>query len=404
MMQKKFLILIIVMAQAAYASAQLKYRNVADFDNDWKFYWADTVDAKDDYKNSSYDDASWRTLNLPHDWSIEGSFSQKNPATPEGGALPGGIGWYRKTFSVPAASKGKSVFIDFDGVYRNSEVWINDHYLGKRPNGYISFRYELTPWLNYGGKNVISVKVDNSKQPNSRWYSGSGIYRNVWLVTTAPVSVAQWGTYITTPKVLAQLAAVQIATTVRKEKGAPVTITLRTVITDAGGHEVARSISKPVVLKDSLTEIPQGLSVERPVPWSVDHPYLYKASIEVLRNGTPVDDYVLSFGIRSFDFDVRKGFILNGSPLKILGVCDHHDLGCLGAAINTRALERQLEILKRMGCNAIRTSHNPPAPELLDLCDRMGFIVMDEAFDMWKRRKTKFDYSLDWDNWHRTDL
>ena len=395
------------MLPAATTQAQLKNRHTASFDKGWKFYYADTTDTKDEYKNSRYNDAQWRSLNLPHDWTIEGSFSKDNPASPEGGALPGGIGWYRKTFTIPATDKGKGVFIDFDGVYRNSEVWINDHYLGKRPNGYISFRYELTAWLKYGNeKNVISVKVDNSKQPNSRWYSGSGIYRHVWLVTTSPIHIAQWGTFITTPKILPQLAAVEIKTTIQSPPAfKPIAgITLRTIIMDAGGVEIARAVSKPLTLKDTLTDIIQGLSIEKPVPWSVDHPYLYKAKVQVLRNGIPIDDYETIFGVRSFDFDINKGFTLNGRPLKILGVCDHHDLGCLGAAVNTRALERQLEILKGMGCNAIRTSHNPPTPELLDLCDRMGFIVMDEAFDMWKHRKTKYDYSYDWNDWHRIDL
>ncbi len=395
----------VVLLHTATLPAQLKYRSVVSFNKDWKFYYADTTDTKDDYKNPGYNDNQWRKLNLPHDWSVEGSFSETNPARAEGGALPGGIGWYRKSFSLPLAAKGKAVFIDFDGVYRNSEVWINGHYLGKRPNGYISFRYELTPYLKYGNEiNLLSVKADNTHQPNSRWYSGSGIYRNVWLVTTSPVAIAHWGTYITTPKIVPGLAAVNLSTSVIKGKTKDVTITLRTVLTDAGGYEIARASSNPVVLKDSLTEITQGLSITQPVLWTVNHPYLYKATVQVLRNGAPVDDYSFYFGVRSFNFDANKGFTLNGQPLKILGVCDHHDLGCLGSAINTRALERQLEILKRMGCNAIRTSHNPPAPELLDLCDRMGFIVMDEAFDMWKRSKTKYDYSLNWNEWHRTDL
>ena len=404
-MQKNKLLFFILLLHTAALHAQLKHRSVSSFDKDWKFYHADSTDTKDEYKNSHFNDAPWRSLNLPHDWSIEGAFDQKNPATPEGGALPGGIGWYRKTFSVPVTAKGKSIFIDFDGVYRNSEVWINDHYLGKRPNGYISFRYELTRWLKYGAeKNVISVKVDNAQQPNSRWYSGSGISRHVWLVTTSPVAVAHWGTYVTTPKVTSPMAAVEVKTTVLNQTHKPVTVMLYTVIIASNGIIAAHVTSAPVVIKDSSAEIVQSLSIANPSLWSVDHPSRYKAVVQVIQNDVTVDDYELVFGIRSFNFDVNKGFTLNGQPLKILGVCDHHDLGCLGAAVNTRALERQLEILKGMGCNAIRTSHNPPAPELLDLCDRMGFIVMDEAFDMWKRRKTKYDYSNYWDEWHRPDL
>ncbi|MCM3871472.1 MAG: DUF4982 domain-containing protein [Pyrinomonadaceae bacterium] len=376
------------------------------FNAGWRFHLGDVSNGQ----APELDDSKWRVLNLPHDWSIEGEFDEKHPAGFGGGALPGGIGWYRKTFDIPEANKGTLVFIDFDGVYRNSEVWINGHYLGKRPYGYSSFQYKLEPYLNYGNqKNLIAVKVDNSQQPNSRWYSGSGIYRNVWLTTTNPIHVDHWGTYVTTPEVSDQSARIKFETMVRNDSQADASVTLTTILYDAGGKEVGQTESTIVVAKGAASEVPHELIVKRPRLWSVEQPYLYRAVSEVAQNGHPVDGVIVDtyethFGIRYFAFDREKGFSLNGKRVKINGVCNHHDLGALGAAVNTRALERQLEILKAMGVNAIRTSHNPPAPELLDLSDRMGFIVMDEAFDMWKKQKTKFDYHLDWDEWHKRDL
>lgn len=371
------------------------------FNQDWRFHLGDVANGQD----ADLNDAQWRQLDLPHDWSIEGEFSEKAPSGTGGGALPGGLGWYRKTFTVPLTAKGKQIFIEFDGVYRNSEVWINGHYLGKRPYGYISFIYELTPHLIYGGgRNVIAVKVDNSQQPNSRWYSGSGIYRNVWLTTLDPVHVEHWGTYVTTPEVNNQSATVVIRTRVSNGSKSVTPVNLTTIIQDASGKEVARSIARAVTAKDSHAEVSQTLKVSSPSLWSDDRPYVYKVVSQLQQGGRIVDRYESPLGIRSFRFDVSKGFFLNGKPLKIRGVCNHHDLGSLGAAVNTRAIERQLEILKEMGVNGIRTSHNPPAPELLELTDKMGFIVMDEAFDMWKIAKTKYDYHLDWDQWHKRDL
>jgi beta-galactosidase len=373
-------------------------RTVADFDKDWHFHLGDVNDGE----KVSFNDADWRMLNVPHDWSVEGKFSKDNPATPEGGALPGGIGWYRKTFTVPAASKSNLIYIDFDGVYQKSDVWINGHHLGFRPNGYISFRYELTPYLNFGGKNTIAVKVDNSVQPNSRWYSGSGIYRNVWLVTTNKLAVDHWGIYVTTPSVSNESATVKVATRILNHTQNTGSINLTTTITDAQGKTVAAKSSQ-IDLKDSVTIANQDIQIDKPILWSVDRPYLYKV-ITKISGQSVADVYTTTLGIRYFNFDADKGFSLNGKPLKILGVCDHHDLGSLGAAVNTRALERQLQMLKEMGCNGIRTSHNPPAPELLDLCDKMGFIVMDEAFDCWEWKKAKYDYHLFFKEWHKRDL
>ena len=385
---------------SASLRGQSTTRIIESFNKDWKFNLGDESAARE----SNYNDGNWRSLQLPHDWSIEGKFDPKNPATTGGGALPGGIGWYRKTFVLPATFQHNNVFIDFDGVYLNSEVWINGHYLGLRPYGYSSFRYDLTPYLKFGNeKNVIAVKVDNSQQPNSRWYSGSGIYRNVWLVTTNNVFVDHWGTYVTTPKANDQSATVHVTTTVHTVNATAKNATLTTILYDAGGKEIQRKTAA-IVLNEGYTVTDQDIIVAKPSLWSIEHPFLYKAVTQVSSIGKLMDSYTTSFGIRYFVFDTDKGFLLNGKPVKINGVCEHHDLGCLGAAINTRALERQLEILKGMGCNGIRTSHNPPAPELLDLCDKMGFIVMDEAFDMWKNQKNPFDYHLHWDKWHVKDL
>jgi beta-galactosidase len=379
----------------------LNPRKTENFGKNWKFNLGDIPNGQE----SGLDDSQWRTLNLPHDWSIEGTFSKDHPASPGGGALPGGIGWYRKTFNLPNSEKGRLVFIDFDGVYRNSEVWINGHYLGKRPYGYSSFQYELTSFLKYGKENnILAVKVDNSQQPNSRWYSGSGIYRNVWLVTTEKTLVDHWGTYITTPQVTGQSAKVVVQTKIRNTSTKNQPIILTTLIVDKNGKRVSTVKVKKIISKNSSDEIKQSLTMKNPILWSIENPYLYKVLTMIESDGRVYDRYETSMGIRSFDFDTAKGFILNGKQVKINGVCNHHDLGCLGAAVNRRALERQLEILKEMGVNGIRTSHNPPAPELLDLCDKMGFIVMDEAFDMWKKKKTDFDYSLNWDEWHQRDI
>ena len=374
------------------ASAQ-SVRKVENFDSTWKFMLGDDSLAK----SNTFNDNKWRTLDLPHDWSIEGSFSQRNPSTANEGGLPTGIGWYRKTFTLPLSSKSKNIIINFDGVYRNSEVWINSHYLGKRPNGYISFNYDLTAYLKFGNQtNVIAVRVDNSDQPNSRWYSGSGIYRNVWLTTINKTHFKQWGTFITTPQISNSSAIVNISTSISSTDKS---LSLKAIIYNEMGKVVADNLS-------SINQVGaiRDVVIKNPILWSTDHPYLYKVVLQLFKGNELLDDYQVNIGIRSFKFDSEKGFSLNGVHMKIKGVCMHHDLGALGAAVNTRAIERQLQILKQMGCNAIRTSHNPPAPEFLTLCDKMGFLVMDEAFDMWVKKKNKHDYHEDWAQWHKQDL
>jgi beta-galactosidase len=380
-----------------------KDKNVSsriDFTEGWKFYLGD----KEQASSIDFDDMDWRSLNLPHDWSIEGEFSKENMTKVNGGALPAGIGWYRKKFQLDQSLKDKQIYIDFDGVYSNSEVWINGHYLGRRPYGYISFRYDLTQFLNFGGKpNQLAVKVDNSAQPNSRWYTGSGIYRNVWLVATSAIHVDHWGTFVTTPEVTEKSATVNLKVRIINKTPQNHEIWVVSEIYDQNKN-LAGSAKTEKLLIDSLAFISQQVLIESPQLWSVENPALYSAVTKIYDDRKLVDRYETPFGIRFFEFDASDGFLLNGKPLKILGVNNHHDLGALGAAFNVRAAERQLEILKEMGCNAIRMSHNPPARELLDLCDRMGFMVMDEAFDCWAVKKMAFDYHVDWPEWHKRDL
>ena len=375
-------------------------RITEDFDQDWKFFLGDDPKAS----AFSYPDSKWRKLDLPHDWGVEGSFSKSNPATAGGGALPGGTGWYRKTFHIPAASKGKYMAIDFEGVYRNSEVWINGHFLGKRPNGYLSFRYELSPFFHYGGQNVIAVRVDNSKQPNARWYSGSGIYRDVKLITLNPEHVDNWGTFVSATATQDNYTKVKIEVKINLRSTEKLHVKIRSRIYDRE-HQLVGSLRRTVTMNaGSHTDQEEVYLVKDAHLWSDTDPYLYTVQTQVFVRGKLADSYETPLGIRTFSFDADKGFILNGKEIKIKGVCNHHDLGALGTAFNVRAAERQLELLKAMGCNGIRTSHNPPAPELLDLCDKMGFIVMDEAFDMWVKKKSDFDYHLDFVKWHKKDL
>jgi beta-galactosidase len=369
-----------------------------NFDAGWKFHLGNVAHAEFE----KYSDVEWRNLDLPHDWSIEGNFSPDNPAGGSGASLPGGIGWYRKTFTVTDVRSHRR-YIQFDGVYMNSTVWINGHQLGVRPYGYSSFQYDLTSWLKEG-ENVIAVKVDNSLQPNSRWYAGSGIYRHVWLTTSSPVHVSHWGTYVKTPKVSPLEAMVNVETGIRNESTEKTSIRLVSTIVDQNGRIVASQSQSGKIEPGNELKMNTSIKVTSPQRWNLEHPNLYKLVSEVYQGKELKDKYFTNFGIRSLAFRSDSGFFLNGRNVKVLGVCQHHDLGCLGAAINTRALTRQLEILKSMGCNAIRTSHNPPAPDLLDLCDKMGFLVMDEAFDVWYLEKMKYDYHLYFKDWHERDL
>lgn len=383
----------------ACANADASAPRSANFDEGWKFNLGDSAA----YSQPDFNDSSWRSLNLPHDWAIEGDFSKENLSGTGGGALPGGIGWYRKTFTVPGYKEGEKVYIDFDGAYMNTTVYINGHELGTRPYGYASFSYDITPWLKEGD-NVIAVKVDNSDQPNSRWYSGCGIYRHVWLRKLDAIHVAQWGTYVTTSDITPDSATVNIATTVDNTSATDAEVTLTTRVIDPQGKVAATVTASDNIAAGKSATVNQTARVADPQLWSLDNPALYSVVTDVAVGGKTVDTYQTTTGIRTIEFTADKGFFLNGEHVKINGVCMHHDLGALGAAVNTRAIRRQLEILQEMGVNAYRASHNPPAPEVLALCDSMGILVMDEAFDMWRKRKTERDYARFFDEWHERDL
>jgi beta-galactosidase len=365
----------------------------------WKFSQADTVGAD----KPGFNDGKWRVLDLPHDWSIESEFIQAAPTGGGGGYLPTGVGWYRKHFVLPKSALSKNVWIEFDGVYQNSDVWINGHHLGHYPNGYMSFYYDLTPHLK-AGENIISVRVDNSLQPNTRFYSGSGIYRHVWLNIADPVHIAQWGTYITTPKADSTSATVNVRTTIENKNAAVKEGVLRSLLLNAAGQEVGRIESPFSIVAGNATEVKQDLQVASPSLWSVDDPTLYTLRSVILDKGKVIDETSSAFGIRDIRYDAKKGFLLNGKQVKMNGVCLHHDAGSVGAAVPEAMWVRRLTLLKEMGCNAIRTSHNPVAPEFLDLCDRMGFLVQDEIFDEWKGGKVKYGYSNYFDQWSQHDL
>ncbi|MBK1879133.1 glycoside hydrolase family 2 TIM barrel-domain containing protein [Pelagicoccus mobilis] len=406
-------------------------RQISDFNYDWKFHLGDLEQAE----QSNFDDSEWRSLRLPHDWSIEEGYapmldleedqnlsvekSENDNNLPTGiesqkgdvfrrtaastGFVPGGIGWYRKTFEVDKADQGKHISIEFDGVYTRSKVWINGHLLGYRPNGYISFTYDLSPYLNYGGKNVIAVRADHSNYVDSRWYTGSGIYRNVRLVTKAATHIPQWGVSITTPEVTSESASVAFAVDTYSENTLN-DATLELIITDSQGKKVAQS-KATVASHSGISTTSSALKLSSPKLWSIDSPELYTAQINLLVGGKTIDSTTEKFGIRTAEFDSNKGFVLNGEQVKIKGVNLHHDAGAVGAAVPIDVWRRRLELLKSIGCNAIRTAHNPYAPEFLDLCDEMGFVVVAEFFDEWNEAKDKnatqlgsVDAPDSWDN------
>jgi beta-galactosidase len=374
-----------------------------NFDLDWKFGRGDFPGAH----LPGFSDAGWRSLKLPHDWSIEGPFSESEPSSSCGAYLPTGIGWYRKRFRVPESYRNKKITIEFDGIYQLSEVWINGQWLGKRPYGYVPFFYDLTPYLSFGRENVIAVRVDNSHQTNCRWYSGSGIYRHTWLLSTNKVHVAPWGVFVSASQVSGDAATLGIRARIRNEGNSATRCTLVSRLVDNEGRAVLTAQAVQEIASGADYEFVQTMQVDKPHLWSVALPYLYKIRNTVQTANGTVDEYETPIGIRDAVFDADKGFVLNGERVKLNGVCLHHDGGCVGAAVPERVWERRLEILKEMGCNAIRTSHNPPAAEFLDLCDRMGFLVMDEAFDEWKVPKGQIGpngYANYFDEWYERDV
>ena len=369
---------------ALFVGATVQARERVNFDKGWRFILADSAQMA----KADYNDAGWRLLDVPHDWAIEGDFYVGNPSGAGGGALPGGVGWYRKHFSLPAGSE--KCFLEFDGVYMNSTVYVNGLEVGFRPYGYSSFEYDITPYVKEG-ENVVAVRVDNSDQPNSRWYSGCGIYRHVWLTKTNPVHVKHWGVYADA-RVVKGKGKLNIEVELENLTTGTVPIVRNTLIDPLG-----KIVGKSNGLKSTI-------NIAKPMLWSCDVPNIYKVRTEVLVGGQVVDEVETTTGFRDFMFDAKTGFWLNGRNFKLNGVCEHHDFGCLGAALNEDALHRKLTKLKEMGVNSIRSSHNPPAPELLNMCDTMGLIVMDESFDMWRRKKTQNDYARFFDEWHERDL
>jgi beta-galactosidase/beta-glucuronidase len=373
----------LVFVTAATARAQSPEQDPL-FNDGWKFHLGDLSAAE----APKFDDSAWRPVQLPHDWSIEGSFDQKWASCEA--YLPTGIGWYRKTFSLPAFAKSKLVGIRFDGIYENSQVWINGHLLGTQPNGFITFQYDLTPYLEWDNPNILAVRVDHSSIADARWYTGSGINRNVRLTVTNRVHVDPGDVFVTTP----DGKAIQVQYTVKNESDSESKLQVTSYLRNAAGQDMVLLGKAATVPAHGSQQVEQRIPVPDPHNWSPDDPYLYSLEIQVSDDSSMLDTYSLPVGIRTFHFDPSKGFSLNGQSMKLKGVCLHENAGALGSAIPIEVWERRLPLLKRCGCNAIRTSHNPPAPEFLDLCDRMGFLVMDEAFDEWVGGKKK------WTNGH----
>lgn len=394
-------VLLLICSFVGSAQSLITNSRIQTFDYNWKFALGDHTDAR----NNDFNDATWRNLDLPHDWSIEGKTDSLNTTGNDGGYFPAGTGWYRKKFMVPASWKEKHISIYFEGVYMNAEVFINEKSLGIHPYGYSSFSYELTPHLNFGKENIISVRVDNSQQKNCRWYSGSGIYRHVKLLVKEPIHIDHWGVKITTPVISRDKAIVQVQTQIRNETAEPQSITLFTMITDKKNYESRAKNKLTVELPaNAVKEVTQQITMTNPTLWSPETPVRYYAQVQLIKAAASIDNTVQAFGIRSTTFDVENGFRLNGYKIILNGGCVHHDNGCLGAAAYDRAEARKAELLKKAGFNAVRTSHNPPSEAFLDACDRVGLLVIDESFDGWREKKTPNDYARYFDDWWQRDL
>lgn len=394
----RFLAVAILMGGTLTVHAQ---RKTQAFDRGWLFQQAEAVGGAE----PGFADAGWAKVELPHDWAIAGPFEATNPSGGAGAFAPAGVGWYRKHFALSEADANKRVFVEFDGVMANSDVWVNGFLLGHRPNGYVSFRYELTGHLKFGiEENVIAVRADNSRQPASRFYEGAGIYRHVRLLVMNPVHVAQWSTFVSATDVSASAAKVTVETAIFNQTGAAADVALRATILDPSGKVVAVG-DLPAASLGALQQetLKFTIPVNQPDRWDIDHPVLYWARVEALVGGKAVDEEDVSFGIRDAHFEPATGFWLNGRNLKIKGVALHSDVASLGMAAPLGAWEHRLTAMKALGANAIRTAHNPVAPEFLDLCDRMGFLVMDEMFDVWTVAKNKYDYHLDFREWYLKD-
>jgi beta-galactosidase len=388
-MMRVFTALTAILLALSPASARTPApRQHLSFDSGWKFFLGDPANAQ----TTAFDDAAWRSITLPHDWSIEGPPDPKNPSGGAEGFFPTGVGWYRRGFDSPKDWSGQHITVEFEGVYMNATVWLNGEKLGTHPYGYTAFVYDLTPYLKFGARNVLAVRVDDSKQQSSRWYPGSGIYRHVWVTLTGAAHVAQWGVFIATPEVSAARAKVVVRTQV---EGAAAAV-IETTLFGPDGRKAGAA--------QGAADAPQEIAVTNPALWSPETPKLYRAVTRVLVAKKVVDEVETPFGIRSLVWSAEKGFLLNGKPVKMVGGSVHHDNGVLGAAAFDRAEERRVELLKAAGFNAIRTAHNPPSPAFLAACDRLGMLVMDEAFDCWERAKKPFDYHLYFKDWWQRDI
>jgi beta-galactosidase len=406
---KQFLIPILIgnvclgLSPVAFAAMPTEeVRQQISMDSDWKFSRGDFADAD----GTTFNDAAWRSLDVPHDWSIEGPFDRMNPSGGDGAFLPTGVGWYRRHFTLPGNFSGRRVFVEFDGIMANSDVWINDAHLDRRPNGYIGLRYEITGHLKLGNgaANVLAVRVNNADQPAQRYYTGSGIYRHVRLIVVNPVHLDRGGVFVSTPKVSAGEAEVHVQSTVVNQSGAECEATIQVELFDGAGRSVGTVESAAQKIAPRHNAIfQQDLTVSSPRLWDLDQPNLYSAVSRVRVAGATLDDSRTAFGVRDAHFEPATGFWLNGKNLKLKGVCLHADGNAFGAAVPLGVWERRLTILKGLGANAIRTAHNPPDPQFLDLCDRMGFLVMDEMFDCWTVGKTIADYHLYFDDWSKID-
>jgi beta-galactosidase len=370
------------------------------FDQGWQFHLGDLQQLF----HQKQDDTIWRPVDLPHDWSIELERKPDNPSTVSGGFFQMGRGWYRKTFEVPTEWQGKQVYVEFEGVYMNAEIWLNHHFITRHPYGYTSFTVDLTPYLESGKSNELRVKVDNASQMNSRWYSGSGIYRHVWLMTAEATHIDQYGIYVTTPAVSTQSATVQSVVTVINDSGEAQSGQLQTRVFAPDGAPAGMGDLKITVPATDRTLVIQDVEVANPMHWSPDSPALYRLETTLIGGGQSIDSATTFFGIRSLSVDAQNGFVLNGQPVKLKGGCVHHDNGVMGAASYDRSEERKVELLKASGYNAIRCAHNPPAPAFLDACDRLGMLVIDEAFDCWREGKNPYDYHAVFDDWWKRDV
>jgi len=396
-----FLIVVTLLFHGLHLHARsAPHRSVLSADADWRFFLGDPAGAE----SPAFDDGAWRVVTVPHDWSIEGAPARENPSGSGGGYFPTGIGWYRKAFTAPSDWAGKRVSLEFDGVSENATVYLNGNKLGFHPYAYTSFRFDITSQLKLSAKNVLAVRVDNSMQPGSRWYSGSGIYRHVRVVVTGPVHIAPWGVFVSTPEVSSSSAKVLIRTQVKNDTADAGDFTVRTILVGPTGAKSGGSIVAISVPSMQLAEAKQEIALSQPLLWSPRTPRLYRAITQVLRNGRVLDEMETPFGVRSLAWSVDKGLLLNGEPIKLAGGSVHHDNGPLGAAAFDRAEERKVQLLKAAGFNAVRTAHNPPSPAFLDACDRLGLLVLDEPFDVWTVSKRKYDYAQYFHDWWKKDI